>query len=934
MKNIIIGLIVMVLIFSLTGNLLAEQKSLELRPGDKELFETEPRQIVSATFRVQNNTQERRELEAQVKLPEEWNLITREFPFELGPKEGDVRLVSFFVPQKALAGKYEVTYLVQDRKTPEISDFWTISVFVLSVAKLEVQVLEAPDWIIAGKDYTVSFLVINGANAAATIIAEIESRQGWPAVADSKKFQLGAGETKIVKVVVKSDAEIHQQIKHYLKLTARAPELKNGEVEASATAWVDVIPRIGAVADRFHKIPTEISLRGVMEQDKERMQGFQSEISGSGTLDEQGRKHIDFLLREPDIRDKSVFGEYDEFHFSHWTDEYQIFLGDKNFSLSPLTEQYQYGRGIEGKLNLDKFTLGWYGEKTRWPKLKRKEFAGYINYLLAEKYCLGFNYLQKEPSNDRIFSFRTQLEPFEAVSLELEGASGTRNNKRDNAYFLRAIASPKGFLNSSLQLIHAGPNYSGYYRDTDLMSSNTVLSLWSKLGLNVDLHTEKHNLELNPTLSYAPAERSYRSGLSYNFRSGTRFSLGYQGSNREDRLPEPKFNYQERTFLIDLWQRFSKASFWVAAEKGSNKNNLNGRVYELKKYRASVFCQPLKNQHLSGYIQVRDEEGSKRVTAGLNVICQIKKGSSFNLDFQSNWRDNVRSSDLMGITLEHRFLNNYHFLLRARRSSYRISTDLISRDSFSAELSIPFGIPMAKKKGIGQLTGVLYDTVTGERLKDVVIRVNGVVAVTDKNGNFKFPALEPGKYYLEIDRAGIGLDRISVQKMPLEVIIEGGRETNIGELGVVRSANLKGRVVVYKAKNNQNGLSPNQGGKNNNAYIIIGEGNGNSNIAGEEKAEFIEAYGLPNILVEVKDNAGEVKRRVTDTEGRFEFEELRPGEWTLKAYDTNLPEYHYFEKDVFELALESGEKNGVLIKVLPQKRTIRIIKEGGVLEEK
>ena len=74
-------------------------------------------------------------------------------------------------------------------------------------------------------------------------------------------------------------------------------------------------------------------------------------------------------------------------------------------------------------------------------------------------------------------------------------------------------------------------------------------------------------------------------------------------------------------------------------------------------------------------------------------------------------------------------------------------------------------------------------------------------------------------------------------------------------------------------------------------------------------------------------------RRVTDEKGRFWFEELQPGRWTLKVDKERLPEYHYCEREQFDFELSPGGGETLDIRVLPRKRTVRIIQEGGTLKD-
>ena len=146
---------------------------------------------------------------------------------------------------------------------------------------------------------------------------------------------------------------------------------------------------------------------------------------------------------------------------------------------------------------------------------------------------------------------------------------------------------------------------------------------------------------------------------------------------------------------------------------------------------------------------------------------------------------------------------------------------------------------------------------------------------------------------------------------------------------VTQAAQLSGKVMVYGYEKNVNGttMSKEPSGTNE-AHYVTGKSSGYN-----ENAKLIEDHGLRNTIVELR-NSSEVKRAVTDNQGYFEFEELRPCKWTFKVYDDNLPEYHYLEKDTFELELKPGQRGEISAKVLPKKRRIRIIAEPQtILEE-
>jgi cell division protein FtsN len=93
----------------------------------------------------------------------------------------------------------------------------------------------------------------------------------------------------------------------------------------------------------------------------------------------------------------------------------------------------------------------------------------------------------------------------------------------------------------------------------------------------------------------------------------------------------------------------------------------------------------------------------------------------------------------------------------------------------------------------------------------------------------------------------------------------------------------------------------------------------------------MELGGHPNVILELS-NPQESNRRVSDNRGRFSFAGIRPGHWTLRILDGNLPESYYIDKDTYEYDLAPGQSVEQTFKVLPRKRRIQIIAQGKTIE--
>ncbi|HMK39093.1 MAG TPA: hypothetical protein VK569_07110, partial [Bacteroidota bacterium] len=66
---------------------------------------------------------------------------------------------------------------------------------------------------------------------------------------------------------------------------------------------------------------------------------------------------------------------------------------------------------------------------------------------------------------------------------------------------------------------------------------------------------------------------------------------------------------------------------------------------------------------------------------------------------------------------------------------------------------------------------------------------------------------------------------------------------------------------------------------------------------------------------------------------RFQFADLRPGDWILRVSGENLPEYHYLERDSVQLSVIPGERSQIALRVLPRRRKVQILQEGNIRRE-
>lgn len=926
-RNLFILLIISLFLF-IAGTLRAQQRGVQVRISGQELFETEPKDVVTTTFSVTNASDEDLEFISDVKLPTGWKLIIPSFPFRLAPNATEIRLVGFFIPQTAMAGKYEIIYRVSSVKYPSISDLARIFVKVLPVTKLQAEFLQAPESVIAGQPYEAIFSVINASNTENRVVIKVHSGQDLPYTVEPEELKLAPGESKTVKVTVKTDEKLRKGFKHYLRLTVQSVE--DEKMRGQARYAVNIIPKITGEVDRFHRIPAKITFMAAGQRNEEKKTGFQGEFSGRGKLSEEGEDEIEFLFRGPDtIEEVSMFGQRDRYFAGYRNKDADVLLGDNYYSLSHLTEQSLDGRGAKAGLVSGGFGLRGYHMKTRWLDPEKKETALHFDYLFRDRHRIGLNLFEKKSDIEdaQIASLQGKLEPFENTNIEFEAAYGKDDNRHDNAYWLNLYGSPEWGGSYRLEYIYAEPDFPGYYRDKEYISGNFFFPIRKDLTLNAALRQEKNNLDLDPSIESAALSRFGQLGLNYRFKAGTTISIESRCRTREDRFSEPDFDDRELTHKVRLGQSFKKLFFNVSAELGKTKDRLKDQTSDVGIYEGSFYFMPTHNQSYGSYVRYSaykdpENEGRNTINTGLTGAFKIGKSASVNLKLEKYDCIGTDSGDRhnFDLALNYLFPNKSRISAHGRHTLYGMASDQEDETAFIVEFTVPFGLPVGRKKSIGMLEGYVRDQETGQPVKNAILRLSGVPAVTDSDGEFTFPALKPGAFYLNIDSASIGLERIPVQKTPLKVDIEGGKETSI-EIGITRSAGLAGRIMVYEFAEEdglQKGFSISKGEKK-----ATGK---------EGKGKMVEACGLANVLLEFKSKL-EIWRVLTDRKGRFSFDDVRPGQWTLAVHADNLPEYHYFEKDTFEIELAPGEKKEMPIRALPIKRTIRIIEECEILIE-
>lgn len=916
---------------------------VEVLAVSPKLINTEPGKILSLSFRVTNKTKRDEEFIEALTLPQGWQAITPAVSFVLHPGEAQARIVAVSVGRGAAAGEFAVVYSVRSQRDLAIQDSDSVSVLVLPVSKVVLLLEEKPDTVIAGAECQAKLRIINQGNSPAKLQLIVASEKNYPCRLEPLECSLNTGESQPVTVTVQTDKK--ERSRHLLIVTVKAKPVgaKNKEMSAEITIPIDILPRVTGEPDLEHRVPTQLVLRTTAGGEGS---GWQLQLSGAGTLDELKTKNVDFYFAGPDTQDTGTFGLRSEYRLNYSTDALDVRLGDQSYSLSPLTANYRYGRGVGVDFrNPDQMGLGFYHLSSRWESPQTNETGAYVSRQFGDALGLRLNFLSRNQSesgdssglDDRLWSLEGKWKPTGTMNLSFEG-SGSHSARGDGADDTGYRIEGDGKFGRggyyAFSKIHAGPDYAGYYSDSDYANASVIAPLGKRMQMHVSHQTSEQNLDLREDAITAPKEALSQFGFNYALPSNWSLSLDYQNLRHRDLLLPGEDDYEEDALLVSLGRSFDKYNYRLELRGARHHDLLTDATGTLLQGRLFVSYRPTRRQYFTVYGGFGNSSGAEStLVAGQNdfgVSGTWKVADDLDINLYYVKYDGTGSSDQLDFKASYLLSNGRSIGLEVRQSDNGFDgREHVGMLSYT----IPFGLPVSRKRSIGIIKGRVYDGQDSSRpgVPNVVLIANGVAAVTNAAGEFFFPALKPGTYSVQVDARSIGLNRVTDCKSPIVVEVKGGARTQM-DVGVIPAATVSGTLTIVAA---DSGISLGRDAGNNGradpsadkekALFVVGDptkGN-NGNDANPHSGD------LGNTLVELT-NGEEILRSVTDHKGAFLFERVRPGKWRLTIDDSALPEYSYLESAETEFELKSAEKKVVTVKVLPRERRIKLIQTDSV----
>ncbi len=826
-----------------------------------------PGEIVTLAVLVTNNSQDRLNLSEELLLPSEWRNVFGTSSFEIEPDSFDIRLLSFLVPARTLAGDYQLSYRVKsdDGRVSGLN----FTVKVASNVAIKVELIDGPSYVRAGEGYSLVFLITNNGNIPVALNLRVNDNLSYALKSSVSKLELEPARSGRVTVEVKTSRTLLEQNNHIVILIAGIESGDGGSV--SGRSSVLLLPPIDSLASRFRLLPARVSITTGYSQSFFLAAGLRME----GFLNDEKTRSVSLNTSIP------VTGANRDNRFEADL-RYRGEILEAGYGSLPAAGQASTPvgtstRGFDLQLKLDSLKLGMIVSNS----LSR--YGLFIDWRPTQELLASFAFDRNLDSSGPSYAsvvLESDEKPVGARSvLRVPFVEGKFDGILLDYTFVSRLESWQ--LRSSI----------GYSKRLTGPSNNELLKLdvgatWSrKDSLRVSLEgTVQRNNPFDFMLPGVLSGYSLRARVDLPAMSGLRVSLGAHYVSSGTRNPASTVrNYGGNLSLaysISILNVYGSLSGQASQIGGLLKSTLQLDIYG--SYRFSDLA------YLSARITLKNYVGEWfETTAALSGSYIFESGTRVNLSLGYAMKDLTPSYIIVGVELSKSFVDGGNFTASA-------AVSIAERDSwkpafeFKAGYSFPFSLPVWPRNDLASLSGKVVVIEDGKErpIVGVVVRLNNLVAITGKEGEFAFKGIRPGTYYVEIDGQSIERGLVSVDKLPLKLELKADEESGIS-LGFLKSSTLRVRVI------NEEKEPVNLGG----IYFTLSNGEENFRLSTRENGEI----SVPN---------------------------LRPGKWTLRIDGDTLPRGFVIDNQTAELELKSGSETTIDFKMRKKSEQIIIIDSG------
>jgi hypothetical protein len=846
---------------------------------------------VTVIFRVLNRRSAAQRVRSRFDLLPEWRVVTPDSTITtLQAGEAALKFLVVMVPASARAGEYTLRYEVS-RDDPSATTAPVQDSVVLSVAerrRLQATSLSTPRFVAAGDPYVAKFTVANIGNAAALVRLMVTSSDGLKARLDTSMIQLAPGDGHVISVAVQTNDGVARKILHHLVLTAMVA--KDTGAHASATSRVEIIPVRASASSRFRGVPARLT---VIESGTG--QTPTAELRGAGFVTPTGATRMDFLLRGPRVNNLA-FGGQDEYWLNLQSPKrYQLRLGDQGYYGSRLSSTGRPEFGASGELVTAGGALALSADaqqdRRTWDFTHEQEYGGGAEYR-AGNTRFNTRYVRRSGIDSAsVWTTGGFLAPLPTMTLQWEYGRGSAGGITGNAYALTVAGTQlHGNLIYAFTRDAADQEFPGVWRGTQNSSGTASVRLFRDLSLFGEATgSSRPQATLFSSIGVLPA--STTGGVDGGIAVGN-FIAGYRRVH-EAGSTLPSFAARSSN-SVHVQSALSLRTIQLSGHLESGYTSYDASILPTVPFARGTGSVSLSMGQQRVALALTRFTGTpiyslspqNQNSASLFGLFHLTVGTAINAGVNAVRQGGLhpQTFSLFDIGVTQQLGYGHQTKWQGRSISAGGPRNMMQQ----TEYSVPVNLPIAVSDEGGVVEAHLTDAASAKPVAGILMRLGGEARFTDKDGRARFTGFPPGTYYLDVDREKLGSARVITPVTPISVTLSGRSIQRI-ELKVTGSVRVTGtaRLMVF---------APNR---------PLGA-----------RDSLIDAGALTGLVLSLVD--GDTLRAEADAWGRFSFDDLHEGRWTLRVIG-GLPANYRLDTLQVNLEMKAGEVRDVVFRALPTR---------------
>ena len=850
-----------------------------------------PDTLLHLAFLIRNDSSETARFKEQLQLPKGWHPVLPLSEFEVPAGSHQLRLVSLQISASTPAGIAHIDYHLTELVANQHHSLTTEVNVAAKPGLLMTWQVPPSKWLFQNHPETLQALILNTGNTMQQLSVSLDKPGGLDGALSDRLLSLAPGEQAVLSVQIMAPTAVRGRPGVTLVLESdRATYRLNHRFEALITQ---------AELDRHLRLP--VQLQTAMTRSNGHLV-WERALSGSGYLDEAQRHHLAFLVRRDQV---ALFADQDAVRqvLRYQSLVAEAIVGDFILSRSALTDTGRFGRGVALRSGTSEHPVR--------IGLHRLQTQRYLERTVDVQTTLGS-------------AMTHQLIASEAKPMPRDESSADDSHQHWVSSVLHSPAERhhQWQFEWATSRVHGGPDGARYGQAWHLQSHGTLTGLagvdYRVGGWHIDrnyAHPLRGTSVRHVDLSGPVGERA-RLRLHGHQRQAQRAALLTTRSQRLGMLLSYRLPANWRTEFGYQWQNITPAQrarpitqqYHIGLRRDWLKGSLNWQLAWRDGHVSggSLSARYRPNRNLSLTMQQRrssevleDMSWSSRRLSGRWGALIWRPSESWALHL--SYAERVRQSDPLSplITeplrqqshgfrarLDHTLSRHQRWWLETQRHQDALGDwDHIIR----AGWAMTWQAPIRRRRDVGSLLGKI-DPIPSQAVR---IDVGGHSTLSDPTGQFTIPALPSGAHRVHIDQASLPPGTIVAEPTNLIAVIDGGSASHM-TVQLMPAASIQGQIAI--AESSWQGLNH-----------------------------------IPPMLITLS-TAGHSHHTVSDESGRFVFDLLKPGTWTLEVNATQWPAGYHMDSAAQILILDQGERRQLSLALIPNHRAIEFIDEGHLNE--